>query len=145
FNYVRYAEIRERRQTLRQLSLQLGSVELAIDSRVRSALHQSSASRAAVSLSEEAAEAARQNLSLVTDRYRKGTVDVVRLIDAQTESFQAGLNAANALYDFLGDFVEVERAVGAFQFMKNQEQRDDFVRRVQAFAASKSPRSRSRD
>lgn len=145
FNYVRYAEIRERRQTLRQLSLQLGSVELAIDSRVRSALHQSSASRAAVSLSEEAAEAARQNLSLVTDRYRKGTVDVVRLIDAQTESFQAGLNAANALYDFLGDFVEVERAVGAFQFMKNQEQRDDFVRRVQAFAASKSPRSHSRD
>ena len=86
-------------------------------------------------LREDAARAAEQNLELVTDAYRRGAVNIITLIDAQNQALLTRLAASNALYDFLIDYLAVERAAAAFGFRLSTEEREDFVRRLMRFAA----------
>lgn len=136
-DYPQFADIQSSRASVRQLEYQRDSIGQRVEERVRSALHQVSASLANVSLSEDAARASDQNLKLVQVKYRQGTVDVITLIDAQSEALSAKLNAANAVYDFLADFVEVERATGVFQFLSSEEEQKAFIDRLQSFAMTK--------
>ena len=69
-------------------------VELFIDTGVRVELYNASAALASVTLTRRAADAARNNLVLVVDLYRRGKVDIITLIDAQTQSLVADLAAA---------------------------------------------------
>ena len=84
-------------------------------------------------LRRDASEAATQNFEIVTDAYRRGAVTIIRLVDAQTQALQTQLAAANATYDFMADFVSVERAAGRFSIMTPDDERDDFVRRLLDF------------
>jgi hypothetical protein len=104
---------------------------------VRSALHQAGFSYANIDLTSDAAEAASRNLELVTDLYLRGAADIIQLVDAQNQALGAALAAANALYDFLIDALRVQRAAGAFSLEGTQEERDDFVERIDAFAAKR--------
>ena len=66
---------------------------------------------AGITLSEDAAIAAARNLELVEDAYGRGTVSIIELLDAQNAAILAEEGAANAVYDFLLDLMEVERAM----------------------------------
>ncbi len=44
--------------------------------------------------------------------------------------------AANAVYDFLIDLMEVQRAAGGFDFFRTAEEREDFFQRLDAFMAA---------
>lgn len=132
-DYTLYPEIDRAKQVVRQLETERDALAQQVEQGVRSALHQASASRAAVRLRREAASAAEQNLELVTDAYRQGTVNVITLIDAQNQALQANLAAANAVYDFLIDYVAVERAAGEFGFTVPPQQRQAFVERLRRF------------
>ena len=134
FDGVRYPRIERSQQTIAQLQIQRDSIAQLVEQRVRSALHQAGASRAAVLLRREAAEAAESNLEMVVDAYRRGSVDIIRLIDGQNQALVTRLAAANALYDFLLDFVEVERAGGRFGFRHSNSELEDFVARLASFA-----------
>ena len=81
----------------------------------------------------EAARAARNNLDLVTDSYSRGVVSIIDLLDAQNASLIADEAASNAVYDFLIDFIEVERAVGRFYFLAGPEERQQLFDRADAF------------
>ena len=96
-------------------------------------MHQAGASRAAVRLRGDAATAAGQNLELVTDAYRRGAVNIITLIDAQNQTLVTQLAASNALYDFLIDYLSVERAAAAFGFRMTVEDRD-LIRELAIFA-----------
>jgi outer membrane protein TolC len=74
-----------------------------------------------------------KNLDLVTDSYAKGVVSIQDLLDAQNSALTADLNAANAVYDFLIDLVEVERAAGRLEWFKAEEDRDAWVRRIRDY------------
>ena len=77
---------------------------------------------------------------MVTDAYQRGTVDIVRLIDAQNQAVTNDLAAANATYDYLIDVLRTERAVGVFTVDRTQEEQEDFLRRLYAYAEKwKSP------
>ena len=67
---------------LAELVLQRDATRQRIEQRIRSALHQAGASFAGIDLSQDAAEAARRNLDIVSDFYSQGTVDIIRLLDA---------------------------------------------------------------
>lgn len=95
---------------------ELGALALAIERRVHSALLDASAAHQAKRLAAEAAQAARENLSLVRDGYARGSVDVLRLVDAQGQVIATELAEQNAYHDFLSAFVQVEREIGAFSF-----------------------------
>ncbi len=104
-----------------------------IAQRVRAALHAAGASRAAIRLSRDAAEAAKNTVDLVTDQYSRGVVDILDLLDAQNAALSADLAAANAVYDFLVDWMEVERASGKFFFFMTDAQIDAWFDQLKTF------------
>lgn len=112
-------------------------VELSVAGRVRSALHAAGASRPGVRLSAEAARAAEDTLDLVRDAYRTGQVDIIRLVDAQIQYLTTRLDATDARYDFLIDFVEVERALSHFSFGPEPYSNEQFFESLRAFEADR--------
>jgi outer membrane protein TolC len=61
-------------------------------------------------------------------------VSIIELLDAQNAAFVAELTAANALYEFMVDLMEVERAVGRFGVFVTAEDREAYIRRLETFA-----------
>lgn len=108
----RPAQIRQHDAQLAELRAQRASVEQRIEQRTRSAVPLAGASYAGIALAEEAATAAGQNLSLVTDAYARGAVSIVELIDAQQAHHISQEVAANAVFDFMIDFLGAQRSAG---------------------------------
>ena len=119
-----------------QLERQREAVAERIEQRARSAVHVASASFTRIRLTNRASEAAGRNFELVADSYAQGAVSIIDLLDAQTAYFNAQQEAANALFQFMSDVMEVERAVGAFVVLYSDEQKDDVFDRLEAFATS---------
>ena len=118
---------------LGELILERDATRERIEQRIRSILHQAGASFAGIQLSQDAAEAAQQNLDLVTDSYRQGVVDIIRLLDAQNNALVAKLVAANAIFDYLIDLMAAERAVGKFDYYRSPQDQRDFLNRLDAY------------
>ena len=132
-----YARIRRTFRELDRLHTDRAVIAQRLEQNVRAALHQAGFSYANIDLSSDAAEASSKNLELVTDLYLRGAADIIQLVDAQNQALGAALAAANALYDFLIDALRVQRAAGSFSLEGTQEDRDDFIERIDAFAAAK--------
>lgn len=129
----RYAEIQQAELGMAQIAFQQQSIAQRIEQRMRSTLHQLGADFANMNLTRDAAEAARQNFALVTDAYQQGTIDIIRLIDAQNQALLTELSAANAVYDFMLSYLRMERASGSFGFDATQQDMDDFYRRASEY------------
>jgi outer membrane protein TolC len=132
-----YARIRRTFREIDRLQTDRAVIAQRLEQNVRAALHQAGFSYANIELTSDAAEASARNLELVTDLYQRGAADIIQLVDAQNQALGAAVAAANALYDFLIDALRVQRAAGSFSLEGTQEERDDFVRRIDAFAAEK--------
>jgi outer membrane protein TolC len=130
---ARRAEYARNRYGLRQLEAQRESVADAVEARTRTALHRTASSYPAIELSQEAAAAARENLTMVRDAYAKGALSVTDLVDAQDASLEAELAAAEAKYTFLIDFTAVLRATGSFDMLLDPASRQSWFERVDAW------------
>ena len=130
-----YARIRRQFRVMDQLRTNRAIIAQRLEQDVRSALHQAGFSFANIALSQDAAKASARNLELVTELYQRGAADIIQLVDAQNQALGAALAAANALYNFLIDALRVQRASGSFSLEGSQEERDDFLQRLDAFAA----------
>lgn len=126
-----------------RISYELEALELdrrdlanAIEQRIRNSLHLAGSSYAAIEQSRLGAEAARNNLELVTDKYSRGAVTIIELIDAQNQALVADQAAANSIYAFLIDYVEVERSIGKFYSFDFRDEWDDFFGRARTFVGS---------
>jgi outer membrane protein len=129
----KFATIKRAREELSRLQLEKQSTSERIEQNIRSALHRASASYPNILLSRSAAEAARRNLDLVTDQYTRGLVTIVDLLDAQNSSLTADQDAENAVYNFLIDWMDVQRAAGRFDFLMTPGQREEYFQRLQEF------------
>jgi outer membrane protein len=130
---ARPAEVGRVSREIESLRLQRAEIEQRVEQRVRSALHQAGASYANIQLAQDAATAARRSFELVTDAYARGAARLVDLLDAQNVSVVSELGAANAVYDFLIDFVQGERAVGRYQIFAGAEERQEFFDRLDTY------------
>lgn len=130
---ARRAEYARNRYGLRQLEAQRESTVDAVEARTRAALHRTASSYPAIELSQDAAAAARENLTMVRDAYAKGALSVTDLVDAQDASLEAELAAAEAKYTFLIDFVAVLRATGSFDMLLDPASRQSWFERVDAW------------
>ena len=63
------------------------------------------------------------------DAYSRGIISIVDMIDVQNAAIQSNLFAANSVYDYLLDFLDVSRAVGVFRFMWTDEDMQDMQNR----------------
>lgn len=129
----RIADVQQAAEELRALRIQRKALAERVEQRIRSALHVAGASHAGISLSRESADAAMRNFSLVQDAYTEGVVPIIDLLDAQNASLIAEQSTANAVYDFLIDLVEVERAVGRFTFFTSQDELDAWFERLERY------------
>ncbi len=120
---------------LEDLQTRRASIADRVQQRVRSAMHQMGASYANIGLARASSDAAQLNLDLVIDAYSRGAASITDLIDAQNNALLADLDAANTAYDFLIDVMDVERAVGSYTFFLTRQERDDFLDRLDGFAA----------
>ncbi len=118
---------------LRQLEAQQTALEEQVEARMRIALHAVGASYSAIDLSEIAAHAARENLTIVADAYAKGAASITDLLEAQDASLTAELGAADARYGYLIDLMAVLRAAGDFRLVLEPDYRDRFLRDAQAY------------
>ena len=134
------AAMRQAARLVERLDAEFDRVELAIDTGVRSELYNANAALASVRLTRKAAEAARNNLNLVVDLYRRGKVDIITLIDAQTQSLVADLAAANAAYDYMLALLFVNREISHFRNLDTDDAKLEFERRLNEFVLASEAR-----
>lgn len=135
---ARYAATRKSQRELTELTIQKKAIKQGVEARVRVALHRAGASFPAIRLSRDAANAAEENLKLVTDAYSRGTASIIQLLDAQNQALVAEQSAANAVFDFLIDLMDVERAVGRFDFFQTRKSTERFFSRLDARARQRA-------
>lgn len=127
------ADQKQAEESLSQLRVQRQEVAQRIEQRIRSALHVAGASHANIKLSRDALTAAAKNLELVVDAYSQGVTSLIELIDAQNAALVAEQAAANAVYTFLIDLFEAQRAAGFYLNLMPANERVDLLQRLQAF------------
>ncbi len=140
----RRAEVRQTSEVLSGLRLDRESLAQQIEERIRVALFAASSTFAAIGLSAEAAAAAERNLELVTDSYSRGVVSIIDLLDAQNQALVAKEFAVNAVFDFLIDLMEVERATSTFDFFASEEGRRAWLNRLAEYYAARGKTVRER-
>lgn len=121
------------REELAELQLTRQAASDRLEQAIRSAAHVAGASYAAISLSQDAAVAAHQNLELVEDAYGRGVVSILDLLDAQNAAILAEAGAASSIYDFLVDLMSAERAMGMFYIQADEAGREALFERAEAY------------
>jgi outer membrane protein TolC len=104
-----------------------------IEQRTHIALKNSRYSGARIRLSRRAADAARKNLDIITNAYAGGAISIIDLLDAQNAALVTDQVASNAVFNFLIDIMNIERAVGRFDFFISEQEQNAWIERFEAF------------
>ncbi len=131
----RLAERIQAEVNLERLQLERTAAEERIDQRIRSSIEQVRASFIGIRFAEQSAAAARENLTLVEDAYARGAASLLDLLDAQTAQLNAAEQAANALYDFLEDWLQMHRAANLFELVIDSDKQTAFADRLDVYFA----------
>ena len=133
---AKFAASKEAEEELAGLRAQRDAVAELVEQRIRSALHLAGAAYVGIALSGDGAVPAHKNLDLVEDAYGRGVVSILDLLDAQNAAFVAEEGAANAVYDFLLQLMEVERSIGKFYFFAKEQDRETWFAKADAYFAA---------
>lgn len=109
-----------------------------VEQRVRTSLHFMRGSWVKIDLTRAAATASSENFRLTQDAYRRGVGDILDVLDAQREALIANEAAASGVYDFLIDLIQVQRAIGRFEYLSSPGARDAFLSRLEFYFQSAS-------
>ena len=96
------------------LQIDSRNVREKLGQRTLSALDTATASWSTISLRQQAADASARTQELVQDAYARGAASIIDLLDAQNNALTSELAAVTAVYDFLDDWAEVQRAIAGF-------------------------------
>jgi len=130
---ARRAELQRTSENLAALRNERQALADRFEQRIRSALQRARAAYTGIRLSRQGSAAAQKNLDLVTDAYSSGLMSIIELLDAQNAALVANSTAANDVYDFFIELMEVQRAVGRSDFFLDSRQRQDWFDRLQDF------------
>ncbi len=130
---LRFADQKRAIEDLARLRIERQATRERIALAIETAVLRMQASGPSIRLSRDARETSLKNLDLVQDSYSLGVVSVIDLIDAQTSALVSSQVAANAVYDFLIDLMEMERAANAFDFFRTREEREAWLDRLDAY------------
>ncbi|MBN2013454.1 TolC family protein [candidate division KSB1 bacterium] len=130
---ARFAARQQAQLELNQLQIQRDAVAERIEQRIRSAMHLAGASLASIKQARFASDAAHKSLEVVQNSYSQGLVNITVLLDAQYAALSTDLAAANSVYNFLIDLMEVERAVGGFTFFLTNKEREAFFHDIDTY------------
>jgi outer membrane protein len=119
----RRADVSRASLEVRQLETLRISVAEKVEESIRIQLHFAQAAYGQIDLSAIAAASSRKNYELVADAYARGTVSIIKLLDAQEASLNANAATFDSLYNFLITIMSLQRAVGGFDFLLPESER----------------------
>ncbi len=135
----RKADLKRARSNETALNRRHGLVAELIEQRTRTAMRRCESSFPRIKFGIQAADAAGESLELVQEQYAQGTVNVTDLLDAQNQKLTADQFSSAAIYEFMGDLVELQRAIAWFELDHSTEERDAFVTRVLSAVSEERP------
>jgi outer membrane protein TolC len=121
-----------------QLQLEREAAREKLELRIRAASQAARASRQSIAEAAKSLEAAQKTLELVMDGYERGLLSIVELLDAQAQALIAEQLNANAMYSFMLDLMDLQRAVASFEFSMTAEERSSWQRRLEDFMARRN-------
>ncbi len=128
FNGLRTsAQIEQSDIELEQIKIQQKSLEDKIALGIRSEMENLKAKNFGVMQSQVQLEAADKTLKIITDSYSRGALPILFLIDAQSAALSAQEIAANALYDLFISYMQLQRAIGQYDVLLTDEEREAFL------------------
>ncbi|UBM62709.1 TolC family protein [Candidatus Sulfidibacterium hydrothermale] len=89
-------------------------------------------------LSKNAAKAAEDNYKTVQDAYSRGAANSIQLIDAQNVMTRIKHLANIAYYQYVLDFIQVQRYQGKFIFLSPEEEQMAYTKRLERFLLKKT-------
>ena len=122
------------RKAEQYLELQERDTSLAI----RSAFFDLSSSSTNWELNRERERLSRETLELVEDKYSKGTLPLIDLLDAQSSHLNARASAVSAFYTSITDLVNVERETGFIEYLRPAEVVEDFIAEMEKYLRENS-------
>lgn len=128
-----FFDVSKAKAQLNQLCFTRGNLARQLDQRTRIACYALAASYANIRLQRQAANFAARNLEIVKDKYARGALSMLDLLDAQNQMFVANQNATMAAYTYLEDLIELQRAMSWFEAEKTEQEQDDWANRLAAF------------
>ncbi len=123
----RIYRIQQKESVRNELTNTVTLTEQLIEQRTRTTIRNLESSFPNISLSKNAAENAKLYLGVVREKYANGIASITNLLEAQNSSFVANQNAISAVYIFLQDLAEYQRAISFFEDTKTQEEKDEFL------------------
>lgn len=127
------ATYRRTREELDQYQIQFNAIHQQIEQRILNSVHLIRVSYPGIELSQDALNAAKKNLELVTDAYSRGIKSIIELLDAQNQALVASQTAANAVYDFMIDLMTMQRSIGQFVLFADEDTKNLFFQRLDAY------------
>lgn len=124
----RKANIQRDKISIDRVRAQQKDLTNSLEAQLRSNMQILSASYQQVELSNQAADYSNKNFEIIQDLYRQGQTNIITLVDAQNASLTSELNANNAVYQLLIDYLTVERSIGTFYFLMTEEEKSEFIR-----------------
>ena len=116
-----------------QLNLSKMDLQLSIERNVNDAVLGIINEIANIELSKVSEATAKESLDLTQTSYLSGAVPITQLLDAQRNFLQAQLSKANASYNYLLSFIQLERYIGRYFLLHTPAQNLEFIERFEEF------------
>lgn len=110
----------------RQFRFQKENLELSLERNVRDIINSLVTRISNIQISKVSADAARESLNLTQTAYYNGAVSITSLIDAQNAYIETQEQQANATYNYLINFLQMERIIGYFFMLHTEEENQNF-------------------
>lgn len=115
---------------LRRIRMEERDLRNRLHFSVRSNLETAAVSAREIDLAERAKGAAKKSFEIVQAGYAEGRNSVTDLVDAQNAMVASEQNAALSKYQFVIDFITLERAIGRYHFLDSPEAKQSFLTRL---------------
>lgn len=120
---ARKARVAQSRLSVRQFETDLQDFKNLIELDIRNNMEAAHASYISIPLAKQAEVAAQKNYELINESYALGAKSITDVLDAQDTLIAAREASMNSVYAFLIDLMNVQRAIGAFDFFLTDTQR----------------------
>jgi outer membrane protein len=111
----RFAELGGAKSELRRLAALKSQTLDVLEESLLKAIYAVGSSHPNINLTRSAADTAKQNLRVVQDKYANGKASILDLIDAQNQSLVQEQAAVIAVYEFMQNMLDVQRAMAWFE------------------------------
>lgn len=134
----RWADLGQKKVTLRKAEESLRLQEQSTALSIRSAYFDLAASSTNWELNQKREDLARETLKLVEDKYQKGTLPIIDLLDAQSDYLSAQAAAVSAFYSSISDLIILERETGFIEYHESPEDVERFISAMVGYVEEQS-------